>query len=87
VHSDSRTGLYNQKLAKHTSAFDEVPGISPFDATPKVTAWRSALAQRRSVIEAAVDGYRTLLRNFVIERGGVLGKLLVVQTGSAVGMH
>jgi glutathione S-transferase len=72
---------------RYFDVFDDVAGTSPFDATPKVAAWRNALAQRPSVIAAAADDYPTLLRSFVIGRGGLLGKLLAAQRDSTAKMH
>lgn len=65
---------------RYFDVFDEVAGISPFGATPKVRRWREALAQRASVRAAVSADYAVMLRRFVIGRNGTLGKLLAVQT-------
>lgn len=66
---------------RYFDVFDEVAGISPFEATPKTRRWRQALAQRPSVRAAVAPNYGEMLRCFVIERGGILGKRLAAQTG------
>lgn len=69
---------------RYFDVFDEVAGISPFGATPKTRRWRQALAQRPSVRAAVAPNYGEMLRRFVIERGGILGKRLAAQTGRVV---
>jgi glutathione S-transferase len=61
---------------RYFDVFDRVSGVDPFAQTPKVRAWRSALAQRPSVRMAVGADYPALLREFVIEQEGVLGKRL-----------
>jgi glutathione S-transferase len=58
---------------RYFDVFDEVGAADMFSATPKVRAWRQALAQRNSVRAAVAPEYAALLRKFVIEQGGVLG--------------
>ena len=65
---------------RYFDVFDEVAGISPFDATPKTRRWREALAQRSSVRAAVAADYAAMLRRFVINREGVLGRQLALQT-------
>jgi glutathione S-transferase len=45
-----------------------------FDATPKVRAWRDALAQRDSVRIAASENYAQLLTQFLRERNSEISK-------------
>jgi glutathione S-transferase len=61
---------------RYFEVFDEITGLSLFDATLKVRQWRAALAQRPSVRAAVDEDYALMLRRFVIGRGGALGKRL-----------
>lgn len=58
---------------RYFDVFDGVSGIDFFSATPKVRAWRSALARRPSVQTAVAADYAERLREFVIAQRGVLG--------------
>jgi glutathione S-transferase len=66
---------------RYFDVFDEVAGLCPFDASPKVRQWRAALAQRPSVRTAVAADYAVMLRHFVIGRGGLLGQRLAAQAG------
>jgi glutathione S-transferase len=61
---------------RYFDVFDPVSGADLFADTPKVRAWRRALAGRTSVREAVSADYPVLLRDFVISKGGVLGRRL-----------
>lgn len=61
---------------RYFDVFDRVTGIDFFTATPKVRAWRQALAARPSVREAVSDDYPDLLKDFVIRQGGIIGERL-----------
>lgn len=50
-----------------------------FDATPKVSAWRAALARRPSVRDAASPRYEQLLRDFLRRRGGELARRIAAR--------
>jgi len=65
---------------RYFDVFDRVSGIDPFAQAPKVRTWRRALAQRPSVRMAVGADYPALLRQFVIEREGVLGARLATAT-------
>jgi glutathione S-transferase len=65
---------------RYFDVFDGVSGNDPFAATPKVRAWRAALAQRPSVRSAVGADYAVLLRDFVIAQGGVLGERMAART-------
>lgn len=54
-----------------------------FDDMPKVGAWRTALARRPSVRDAAHDGYDALLRQFLRARGGELSRRLAARDQAA----
>jgi glutathione S-transferase len=68
-------------LFRYFDVFDQVMGGTLFDATPKVQNWRNALAQRPSVRAAVAVDYPAVLRQFVIDRGGVLGQRLAACPG------
>lgn len=61
---------------RYFDVFDKIAGVNPFETMPKVAAWRSALAQRPSVQAAVSADYGARLRQFVIDRQGVLGQRL-----------
>jgi glutathione S-transferase len=61
---------------RYFEVFGEAGEGDLFEATPKVLAWRNALAERASVRHAVTADYPALLRNFVIAQGGVLGRRL-----------
>jgi glutathione S-transferase len=61
---------------RYFDVFDAVGEGDLFGATPKVQAWRQALARRDSVRTAVTPEYPALLRKFVVAQGGVLGQRL-----------
>jgi len=61
---------------RYFDVFDRISGIDFFAETPKIRAWRQALAARASVRAAVSDDYPDLLKDFVIRQGGVLGQRL-----------
>ena len=62
---------------RYFEVFDQASGVELFGATPKVRAWRAALAQRRSVQAAVAPDYPERLRRFVIGKNGILGQRMV----------
>jgi glutathione S-transferase len=60
---------------RYFEVFETIDGHDAFAATPKVAAWRAALAARPSVIAAAVPDYHARLRDFLAARDSVLGEL------------
>jgi glutathione S-transferase len=65
-------------IFRYFDVFDELIDLSVFADTPKVRAWRKALAQRPSVRTAVGADYPQLLRAFLVrhdahyaEAGGV----------------
>ncbi|WP_151631953.1 glutathione S-transferase family protein [Noviherbaspirillum aerium] len=62
---------------RYFDVFDAVSGIDFFADAPKLRAWRAALAQRPSVRSAVTEEYASLLAEFVIRQGGVLGRRLL----------
>ncbi|HEY0844163.1 MAG TPA: glutathione S-transferase family protein [Noviherbaspirillum sp.] len=69
---------------RYFDVFDEVSGVDLFHATPKVRAWRHALSQRESVRAAVSPRYPSLLKDFVVRQGGVLGRRLAMTDACAL---
>jgi glutathione S-transferase len=63
---------------RYFDVFDDVSGVDVFQEKPKVRAWRAALSQRASVQQAVSSDYPASLKQFVIDRQGVLGERLAV---------
>jgi glutathione S-transferase len=57
---------------RYFDVFEELGEGGWFDATPKVRAWRAALAARPSVRAAAPADYPQQLRQFLFDRGSAL---------------
>ncbi len=62
---------------RYFDVFDAASGVEPMADTPKVRAWRGALAQRASVRLAVAADYPQRLREFVISQRSVLGERLL----------
>jgi len=62
-------------IFRYFEVFDELSDLSIFDRTPKVRAWRAALAQRPSVKAAVGPDYPQLLRAFLARHNAHLLKL------------
>lgn len=62
---------------RYFDVFDGISGVDPFAETPKVRAWRSALARRPSVQTAVATDYAEQLQTFVVAQRGVLGERLL----------
>jgi glutathione S-transferase len=61
---------------RYFDLFDRLLDHGIFAGTPKVTAWRAALAARPSVRDAAVADYAARLERFVSRQNGYLAALL-----------
>lgn len=61
---------------RYFDVFDQIADFCVFAGTPKVRAWRAALAQRKSVRDAAHDNYAGLLRDFLLNRRSELSRLM-----------
>jgi glutathione S-transferase len=59
---------------RYFDVFEQIENFGFFEATPKLRAWRAALAARPSVQHAAAAGYRELLMAFLRARPGALGQ-------------
>ena len=61
---------------RYFELFDRILDHGIFAATPKVTAWRSALAARPSIRDAVVADYPERLERFVAKQNGYFAALL-----------
>jgi glutathione S-transferase len=66
---------------RYFDVFEQLGEESFFAATPKVRAWRAALARRPSVRDAVSPRYETLLREFLLARGGELSRRIARASG------
>jgi glutathione S-transferase len=57
---------------RYFDVFDGLADLGIFDALPKTTAWRAALAARPSVREAVVPDYAARLTRFLEKHDGVI---------------
>jgi glutathione S-transferase len=62
---------------RYFDLFDRILDHGIFEGTPKVAAWRAALAARPSIRNAVVDDYLQRLERFVAKQNGYLAELLV----------
>jgi glutathione S-transferase len=62
---------------RYFDVFEQIGQDGFFGATPKVRAWRDALAQRSSVRQAASPQYAGLLRQFLRERNSELSRRML----------
>ncbi|KWV54242.1 glutathione S-transferase [Bradyrhizobium macuxiense] len=60
---------------RYFDLFDELTDLAVFADTPKVRAWRAALAQRPSVRSAVSPDYPNLLRAFLVRHNAHMLKL------------
>lgn len=61
---------------RYFEVFEQIGDFRFFGHTPKVLAWRRALAARPSVAAAVVPDYHDRLRAFLAQRGSVLAEKL-----------
>ena len=69
---------------RYFDAFDTIADFGIFKATPKVCAWRAALAARPSVRGAAALDYPVRLRRFLEKRDRELSRLMMQRDEIAV---
>lgn len=62
---------------RYFDVFEQIGETGFFDATPKIQAWRHALAQRPSVRQAASRQYPELLKQFLLMRDSELSRRMV----------
>ncbi len=63
-------------IFRYFDVFDGVADFGIFEATPRVNAWRAALATRPSVRDAVNPAYSQWLRQFLAERRSTLSGLI-----------
>ena len=61
---------------RYFDVFDQIHPLCIFTCTPKVAAWRAALAERASIRGAVTENYEALLREFLKARGSYLSLLM-----------
>lgn len=64
---------------RYFEVFEQLGEGGLFEATPKVNAWRQALAQRPSVKQAVAPEYPQLLRQFLLERRSELSRRIAAR--------
>ena len=64
---------------RYFDVFEQLGEGGFFETTPKVRAWREALAQRPSIKRAAAPEYPQLLRRFLVERGSELSRRIAAR--------
>jgi glutathione S-transferase len=57
---------------RYFDVLDEIADLGVFSQTPKVRAWRKALAARASVREVVAPDYADRLRAFLLKHNGVV---------------
>jgi glutathione S-transferase len=68
---------------RYFDVFDTIADFGVFAATPKVGAWRQALAARPSVRAAVAPDYPERLRRFLLARGSELGRRMTAMASAA----
>jgi glutathione S-transferase len=69
---------------RYFDVFETIRPFGFFEHTPRVRAWRAALAQRASVQAAVTPDYSARLRRFIAERGSELSRLQEQAVGKVV---
>lgn len=64
-------------IFRYFDVFEAIDDFGFFALTPKVRAWRAALAQRPSVCKAVRADYPELLRDFLLARQSALSRRMV----------
>jgi glutathione S-transferase len=64
---------------RYFEVFEQLGEAGFFEATPKVNAWRQALAVRPSVKQAVTPEYPPLLRQFLLERHSELSRRIAAR--------
>lgn len=71
-------------IFRYFDVFEAIDEFGFFANTPKVCAWRAALAQRQSVGEAVRADYPELLKTFLLARQSALSRRMVDTTPIAL---
>ncbi len=64
---------------RYFEVFEQLGEAGFFEATPKVNAWREALAKRPSVKQAVTGEYPELLRQFLLQRRSELSRRIAAR--------
>ncbi len=64
---------------RYFDVFERIDDFSFFAATPRVRAWRAALAERASVRDAVAEDYAPRLAAFLRARGSALSRRMAAQ--------
>jgi glutathione S-transferase len=70
---------------RYFDAFEALGEPALFDGLPRVQSWRSALAQRASVLAAVPPDYPQRLERFLRERGSELSRRIAAAQDQSVG--
>lgn len=73
----AKFGFLDAIIAPAFRILDAAEKLTPLDASeglPKIQAWRKALAARPSVRDSVLDNYPERVKEFWVEKGGVLAK-------------
>jgi len=63
-------------IFRYFDVFDGIADFGIFETTPRVNAWRAALATRSTVRDAVNPAYSQWLKRFIAERGSTLSGLI-----------
>jgi glutathione S-transferase len=63
-------------IFRYFEVFDGIADFGIFETTPRVNAWRAALATRSTVRDAVDPAYSQWLKRFIAERGSALSGLI-----------
>lgn len=61
---------------RYFNVFDRIADFGIFTNLEKVSNWRTALAQRATVVNATPEGYEERLKTFILNRGSYLSSLI-----------
>jgi glutathione S-transferase len=71
-------------IFRYFDTFERIADFGVFDTTPKVRAWRSALARRDSVIRAVAADYPNRLDAFLRARQSEISRIMEARTSAGV---
>jgi len=63
-------------IFRYFDVFDGIADFGIFETTPRVNAWRAALAARSTVRDAVIPAYSQCLKHFLSKRGSILSRLV-----------
>lgn len=74
-------------IFRYFDVFDGIADFGLFKATPRVNAWRTALAERSTVRDAVGTDYPQLLQRFLVNRASALSALMKAGAHAELGPH